>query len=286
MKQIILKEPVTPILGKNPFGGEAWIMFEPMPNGERGIFWKIPTSKKNTYKYIPIDYRIAKISKLHNIYLQYGKKKLFIYEHIGALRFTGLDSIAISASTWPPYLTSGTMFEKIMEHAEITNNEVPYLSFINSYGPLSLRENGLYKFVEIRPANHEVTKLNVSIDYKKLSVKGRARRTVTDELIAEIFPVGPQGISNLFKFISRLFNLEYHKIVVWPDEEISPDELQRKFLSHTMVDRLGEISLFSHYMLPSCEIKTQCAGHRMVFEAMKIITERENICTPVTDFVY
>ncbi len=277
---------MAPIKGRNPFGGEAWIKFEPMPNGERGIFWKIPTSK-NTFKYVPIDYRIAKISKLHNIFLQYGNKKLFIYEHIGALRFTGLDSLAISASTWPPYLTSGSMLKKIMEHAVATDNEIPYLSLVNSYGPLSRRENGLYKFVEIRPTEYGVTELNVSIDYKKLSVKGKKRETVTDELINEIFSVGPQGVSNILKFISRLFNLEYHKNVVWPDEEKDLNELRRKFLAHTMVDRLGEISLFSHYMLPSCEIKTQCAGHRLVFEAMKIITERENIYSPATeDSVY
>lgn len=285
MKQIVLREPMTPIRGKNPFGGEAWIMFEPMPNEEKGIFWKIPTSK-NTHKYVPIDYRIARVSKLHNICLQHSGKKLFIYEHIGALRFTGLDSIAISASTWPPYLTSGKMFEKIMEYAEITDNEIPYLSFLNSYGPLAIREHGLYKYVEIRPETYGITKLNVSIDYKKLSIKCKGKKIVNEELIGEIFSVGPQGVSNLFKFLSRLFNLEYHKIVVWPDEEKDSNELQRKFLAHTMVDRLGEISLFSHYMLPSCEIRTQCAGHRLVFEAMKIITEHENICSPVTDFVY
>ena len=276
MKRLVLTQSVPIIEGKSPTGGTAWIKFEPMPNNEKGIYWKVPNDRGD-YDYIEIDHRIAKMSKrLHNIYLKHGENILYVYEHIGALRFWGLDGFSIEASMWPPYVTTWFMLEKILPYTKELDEEIQYFSFGQPYYPsLFLNEDGLDKSVKIIPNNNGETILNMYIDYRDFNIRDKKRMTVTKDMLKSIFPIGPQGLSKPLRFLSKILGCEYHKIVVWPDQEKNKELLIWKFVAHTMVDRLGELSLFSHNMLPSCEIDSRCAGHKMVLQLIKDISQNE-----------
>ena len=276
MKRLLLTQSVPIIEGKSPTGGTAWIKFDPMPNNERGVFWKVPNLITGDYDYIPIDYRIAKMSKLHNIYLEHGNNILFVYEHIGALRSLGFDGFSIEASNWPPYVTTWYIAERMLRYSKETDEDIPFFSFKQKYyPPLCLHEDGLDKSVEIIPSPNGETILNISIDYRRFKIRDKKRMSVNKDLLENIFPIGPQGISRPLLFLSKLLHCEYHRIVVWPHKEKNKELLTWKFIAHTMVDRLGELSLFSHYMLPSCELVSHCAGHKMVLQLIKDISEKE-----------
>ena len=277
MNRKILTEPVR-VTGTNLTWGNAWVLFEPMPHGQSGIFWKLPTSVKNEYKYIPIDWRIAKCSKkYHNVYLEHDLHRLYIYEHIAALRYDGYDGFSICGTEWPPYETTANYKEKLNAKTLITEDHIPFFRFEKPHKLSFVTEDKLYRSIEIKPTDKLHTNVEAHVKYKKLEIDHGAMEIVTNDLIETIFPVGPQGIWPDYYYFSKFLGMQYHKTVVFPKNEKDKKLLAKKFVWHTMLDRLGDISLLSHNMLLSGEIISYCSGHEMALELVKQIGQTEKI---------
>ena len=275
MKKIILASTPPRFKSKNPFSFDAWLQFEPMPNYEPGVFWKLPAGNGN-FKYIPIDWRIAKLSRLHNIYLQYGWNFLHVYEHISAVRGMGLDSFCISGSWWPPYVTTGTMVDHIRPYLQETTEDIPFLTFSGSYGPLKdIHRNGLESSIALDPADFGELILDTRIKYERYNIEQHDFDVMSPELLNRIFYVGPQGVLRWQAKVSKIFDLQYDKVVVFPENEPDLRVLSQKFIDHTKVDRIGEFMLFSHTHHPSCKVISDCAGHYLAMKLIKHVAIQE-----------
>lgn len=277
MKRKTLHKSVI-VYGKDIYGRDAWVEFEPMKDGQPGFYWKIPlATDPSKFEYIPIDWRIAFASeKMHHIYLKYNCNILRIYEHIDALRNDGYDSIAISGTEWPPYEVTEFYRQKLLKqtvHSVVV--EIPYFTFSKPYKSSFVDDDGLPRSFEIIPNNKSSMSVDAFVSFKKYAINGHIQSIITSDILDEVFPIGPPAIFPVYYWISKLCGFHYHKVVVRPSK--NKEETGKKYAGHAVVDILGDINLLSHYMLPSCDIISSCSGHKQRLELIKEIGRNETL---------
>lgn len=68
------------------------------PSRLPGWYWKQPDGTA-----LPINHHLIGHARPRRIILRHERNALHVFEHIGVLRFLGLDRICLHASRWPPY---------------------------------------------------------------------------------------------------------------------------------------------------------------------------------------
>lgn len=278
------------VKGRNFWGFPAELTFSPTPNGERGWFWR---PRPDGGSIVPIDADCA-ISHIQQISLIHEDEKGFLlclhkYEHIGVLRFGGVDGVVVSTRCsslfpgWPPHFARAYEFwNAVKERLVSTDETIPWVTIPDTvYGT---RSSGRAGYTKLEPAASEGQNLHLTlsvqceypeigrgqIEYRLPPVEGVY--DYTEEVALEgLMAVHTQGFPKMLFYLSLLasaFGWPHHERAVWPQKH-DPVKTIELFLSHRMSDLLGALSLMSHTALPALNAVSYLSGHEPDLKAVK-----------------
>lgn len=267
MQTLRLQRPVT-ITGLNYWGRMSKLTFSPHPNVKPGWWWSVSGDL------VPITVGIVKTAK-RRIMLQVAGQRLHVWEHIGALRFSGLDSVVVEGTGWPPYDGGSGLYWSTLRSALISTGEnISWKPVLQQ----SYFEYGNNRSTTIVPAEDGM-EIDVHIDYPGLGETAVKFSLPTDLqwLLQEIFitrsqgwPKWPYEIMQLLEMIGRPLYLPHLRPsqMTWP-QVVSKEVALEQFALHRILDVLGAVSLVYHEALPACRVFSHCSGHFGDIEAIK-----------------
>lgn len=288
-------EKEVKVEGKNFWGLRSRLTCTPTEHGEPGWFWR-PAPDEDL---VPIDVRCATVQK-RRISLAYqgerGARYLHCYEHIGVLRFTGIDGVIISVkgfpAGWPPhYGRAFELWQAISRHCKDTEEGVPWISIPDATADDDGRLvegltgiDGLWSdrspgFTGLRP-NSKEGRLTVLVrsDYPSVnrwtlyhSVANGYEELETPDLrdclsaYTPGFPKRLYYVSLLARFFLRW---PHHGRTVWSQKHDYAETINL-WAWHRECDLLGVISLVSHTALPALHAVSYLSGHEPDLDAVK-----------------
>ncbi len=262
IKQKLLSRSVT-ITGKNFLNKRSAITFAPY--SKLGWWWKVGD------EIIPIDWRIARYKK-GRVQLFYKGHVLNVWEHIGILRFLGIDCVLISADTWPPYYTALEYFTELSPYLYGTEAILPVVRFPQKGEYASANKLGSY--VVLAPQPLPDLRLEVVSQWEDLPENKQSilfSKLYETAKILEVLSAKPQGLSKRkvpAKVLSTLGIWGHMRTVSWKSDFPSKEVAAIHWGYHRMQDFLGELSLVSHTALPIGAATSYMAGHRETLSAI------------------
>jgi hypothetical protein len=261
IKRLRLSRQVS-IKGFDFFGRKAKITFFPCYNP--GWHWMCGN------KLVPINSKLV-ICDRKRIALRYGKHRLQIYEHIGALRFTGLDFIAVQSSEWSPYFGRVLeLWEALKPFCIDTEEKIPWVRLKNKVSASILGRNGNYRSVSLSPMENKL-EMEVIADFRKF---GRStfefKYPYPLEDVFQAYTLGwPPYLHDISEILSEVKIWKHHNHMVWLKND--PSSVIRETARHRAVDILGTISLVAHDALPSGKLVSFRGSHKLDMRVMSKI---------------
>jgi hypothetical protein len=242
--------PTVIIHGQDIFGRNARIKFSACE--KPGWYWRCGN------EVVPITSDLASYQS-RRITLRYKTCVLEIYEHIGALRWTGLDGIIVESPKFPPY------FGRV---AEIWNTLRPCcketgdkLSWVRPRETCFHSEGD--RCVYISPNGLDELIMSIFLDIKGIGLDATTYKMPGP--LDDIFEARALGRPDYFYHISkflRFWGWPHHESATWK-QELSPEELLQKISLHRTTDLLGALSLVTHDQLVSGEVVSIKGGHQI-----------------------
>lgn len=255
MERVRLLKPVT-VAGVDIFGRSAKILFSPVNSS--GWFWK------NGENYFAITSSLATCMP-RRICLQNDRQKLEAYEHVGPLRWTGLDGILVESNNFPPYFgRSLELWEELKPFCFLTKEKVSWSTVIASV-KVAHADNAS-RWLEMRPSidGRPCLKITVIVDYPGIGSKERIYQFPgSGQLLKKIIMARTLGWPRWLYYLSHYGPTSlwfHHHRIAWP-QQYSSDVILGHILNHRAADLLGALSLFSNQGLLAGEIFSHCAGH-------------------------
>lgn len=266
LRKKLIKE-VT-IRGKNLLRQDASITF--LPAGKPG--WYLRTLTHGT---VPIDHRIAR-HREGRIQLHCGDTTINIWEHIGILRFFGIDGVVVIAhNKWPPFLGGVRGYYPAFLKDGVLEEENSVLPTIK---PLRHDEhqslNGILACTEISSADS----LELQVQAKWGDLPWYKANLAMDVIsskewyeICDSKPQGwPKGRSPLLSLAIRLLKQwTDHGNIAWIKDFKNPEDVAYAWGLHRVQDIFGCLSLCSHKALPAMKFRSYCAGHKEDLKVLK-----------------
>jgi hypothetical protein len=214
--------------------------------------------------------------KFRRIRLICPGRKLEVFEHIGILRWVGLNAIVLSSDPWPPHFGNGLpLWEALRTHCQKDLSKT--ISWQTVVDPVkwvypNLR-GGKKGFTQIFPVNEQKLYLDVTFSYRPYG-EITVNMVLPDELdkLEEVFKYPAQGTSAfLHKFLFRAtshFGWPKRSTITWPQDH-SKEELMRRFVLHRVLDLLGGLSLLCGEGLFAGRVVSRYSGHQADIEAAR-----------------
>ena len=262
-----LKKQVT-ITGPDFWGRPSWITFKPANSS--GWLWKSPDY------IVQISTDIMQL-RFHRVALSNGYSELECFEHIGVLRWLGLNGVMIGSCRSPPY------FRRPLElWQEIKPNLVEIgkfdWSFPKEENTAAFQRGTESAFTKIQPNLPDQNGLNVDILCKfdnigceaiDFSSPGGERKL---EVACEAYALGrPSWVYWVSKLASLIW-WPHHGHVAWVQEH-SKDEMMWMIVQHRLVDLLGVLAFAHPTKLLAGRVNSYMGGHRSDVEAVKILNK-------------
>lgn len=251
MNRYVLEQEVH-ICGRDFFGREASVILR--PTREKGWYWQADN------EVVPLSPAIL-TRKWRRLALTHKGAELNVFEHLGALRFTGLDNVLIvSATNWLPHDGSAAIFwDACKPHVRSAGTLVgqqmtPQQRF---EGDRSLRYSHYCG---------EVLVVHVAVDYPSLG-QGKAYGAFPSiaefESIASVRTQGWPRWSRNAAIVAGWCGWPHRHNSVWPQEHPAADT-SRHFAQHRMIDLLGALSVACPPGgMMTGAIRSRCAGHAL-----------------------
>lgn len=253
MKKIVLGKEVV-VKGRDFFGRRTSVLLRPIK--ESGWYWQTPSNG-----IVPITPDLL-LTKLRRVVLEYRGEKLEVFEHLGPLRFYGLDNLLVAPeSNWLPYDGSAGLFWKACR---------PYMLEVGKLSPFSIDPLSFSsgdKRLDYYSANtpqRELLTVSVGIDYPRLGAC-TIRSTVQHESFRELMCVKTQGWPRYYRplaIAAGWCGWPHRHAAVWPQEH--PAEVTLSLFSkHRLLDLLGALSVLcppGHIL--SGNVNSYKAGHK------------------------
>lgn len=256
MNRLKLFVPAVTVHGQDIFGRNARIKFSAYE--KTGWHWQCGN------EVVPITSDLASYQN-RRITLRYKTYVLEIYEHIGALRWTGLDGIIVKSPKFPPYFgrvaeTWNTLRPCCKKTGDKISWVIPREACFHAEGDrsISISPNGLDELI-----------MSIFLD-----IKGIGSNVTTYKMpspLDSIFEARALGQPNYFYYLSkflRFWGWPHHENATWKQKD-SPEELLQKISLHRVTDLLGALSLVTHDRLVSGETVSIKGGHRIDIEMIK-----------------
>lgn len=248
MDRYELTESVV-VEGPNFWGRRSRLVLEPID--KPGWYWR---TKGEDVLITPKLLRYRQ----NRLVLEHGRSRLNVYEHIGAFRFLGLDSVCIHSDPWPPYDGCGKELGekisfKLRRHGSIS-------AWSCAGGTASA---GRAAAVGFSPS-HDTLTVDVYIDYRGLGDLSAAwdfPHNSFDRFASVRAPGWGLGRKPVAWLMSKL-GWPHYRHVNWPDFSEKEKTLE-SFALHRTFDILGALSVLpppGHIL--SGKFFSQCAGHK------------------------
>lgn len=247
------------IEGRNLLRKKSSITF--LPAGKPG--WWLRTTNSGD---VPIDHRIAK-HKEGRIQLCSGGVILNVWEHIGALRFMGIDGVIVVVhDNWPPFLGGMRGYRPYFLKDGVTVED----GIMPTIKPVRYGEYESYNHMLSSTAISPSEKLILNVRAKWGDLPWYDQRLVMEELSEDLWediwdskPQGwPKGRSLFFTLLIRLFKKLNRKEVAWIEDFPDKKSASYRWGLHRVQDILGCASLCSHIALPIMHYDSYLAGHK------------------------
>lgn len=245
---------INPIVvsGRDFFGRTAEIRFS--PSDLPGWHWKCGS------EIVPITSDIASYSP-RRITLRYKNHLLETYEHIGALRWTGLDGIVLESSKLPPYHgRTKELWHALKPSCRNTREKVPWIKPSNICAETMPDSDS--RSVSLAPFDR---KLIVLVIVKIKGIGTRIRSCELPSSLENVFGAYTLGWpSQLYHFskLAGLFGWPHHENIEWAQAN-TRESLLDKISLHRTDDLLGALSLITHDHLVSGKVISYKGGHRL-----------------------
>jgi hypothetical protein len=272
MKRLILTQPVG-LYGPGYFGHlgkRGKIAFMPADNfGE----WTWQIDRK---RFLQINPRIVDTStrRLRLIDSEGGSDKKFeVYEHTGALRFTGLGNVLVSSSKWPPcFGRTIEQWQALKPACRETSRDLSWYTPKRSFSWVYPRKrNGSVGFTEIHPSAEPKLSLEITCTYPGVGELVQDFTFPNLKLLEEIFAVHTQGWPRKLYWPARvgaLLGIPLYRTSNWPQEHASED-LIRLYIYHRALDLLGALSLLCLDGMFAGRVVSHCSGHEADLHVVK-----------------
>jgi hypothetical protein len=266
MNRLRLLKPVV-VKGKDIFGRNSWIKFSPTPHNQRGWYWKC----RNEIT-IPINSDIAR-HRPRRITLEYKGNFLEMYEHIGVLRWTGLDGVVIESAKFPPYHgRTAELWDALKKSCKKTRGEVPWIRPAKSYRVIHKKDK---RSISITPVDQGLIIIII------LGAEVLGPKKTNYELpmpLDEVFKTYTLGWPFYLYYLSKLLGMlgwPHHKCLEWAQTN-SREDLLTKISLHRLGDLLGGISLITHDHLISAKVISNRGRHKLDMDMIeKIVLKKE-----------
>lgn len=262
MKRKLISE--IKVSGLDIFGRDSEITFSPALLD--GWFWNLGDF------IVPINYLLIK-GRLRRLSLEIDRRReLEIYEHIGVLRWTGLNGVVINSKRFPPYFgRASEMWEVLKRSAVPLDAEVSWVTVKRE-----IKVGSSYRYLQILPQSkgrQPGLNIRVYINFPKLgswTCETHLPMALALEDCLRARTLGwPQWLYH-FSLLAPNFIWHHHKKVVWP-QDYSTSEILNEIAMHRLADLLGALSLVSSRHLLAGEVISYCSGHELDILALKQI---------------
>lgn len=259
MHRLMLERPVI-IKGSDFFGREAILDINP----SKVAGWMLQYTKCG-YS-VPIDHKIAEYRK-RRITLSYDEIKVHVYEHLGVLRYMGIDGMVIRPATaWLPYHgRPWEMWQVIKDACLEVNRKVSWCAVNKEIRYNHPAPGKGYTVIEpLENVNDPFLEASITINFSGLGSYAR-RYSVNHLTMERAMQVYTQGWPPWLKYLSRLVSYwplswPHHEHINWsngqPAEIILPE-----FGLHRFVDLLGALSLTRWDRLLAGHVISVYGGH-------------------------
>lgn len=249
MKKLVLKNEVL-VTGHDFWGRKTSVLLR--PTKESGWYWQ--TDKD----IVPVTPEVLSFKK-RRLVLAHGRDELNVFEHLGPLRFFGLDHLLIvPESRWLPYDGSSDIFWSKCKRELVEDGELGsccYSEHINVDGE---------KILQYIPTAMSL-RLKVSIDYPGLGYEELLSNMDFDspnEIAAAKTQGWPMSGRRLAILAEKFVGWPHRDAAIWPQEHELKD-VRRMFAEHRRLDLLGALStLCTPGNLLSGTIVSHKAGHK------------------------
>lgn len=249
MQRLALTKSVT-MSGPNFFGFPGSITFE--PSNQSGWYWKTSDAT------IPISLATANpIASCNCVTLQHGRNRLSIYEHIGALRWMGLDGIVVQSTPLPPYDSRVIdQWHTLCSSAQLVSDHLPWVTGGSACVYHDKVPGGLIQFT---PSSSPGLNVEIVIDYPGLG--GYELHWNTSESLLPAFYAYSQGYPPWKQTLANLIGWIHRDKVVWANPDADSRHILRLFALHRLADLLGTLSLLTNDHLLAGTVHSLGAGH-------------------------
>jgi hypothetical protein len=255
MRRLMLVNPVR-IRGHDFFGRGAEVTLAPAE--EPGWFWHVGG------KDVPIGPSCVHADR-RCLVLRHDGHRLYVFEHLGALRAMGLDGVRIAAATsWLPYDGRALQYWNALPQA--TAECEPLRPMSRPLHESVQRNDGIPRRLDVKLGTGDALKVTVRVAYPKWG-----ERTVTRSFPDErgggwddIISARPLAKPPWLRAAARaaaLLGWPHYDNVLWP-QDAEPEALLEELAHHRILDLLGALATIlrpGKYL--TGEIATDLADH-------------------------
>lgn len=211
--------------------------------------------------------------KPRRVCLEYHGQKLEVFEHIGVLRWFGLDGVAIESTPWPPYHGRPyELWEKVLEAVEEISGE--HWKWFSISGSVGAAHNSSLGYTEIKPHNERELYIKITSRYDGIGTEEMEFNYPEDLPFLEIaMRAHALGWPIWTYYLSKAASVvwwPHHSKVTWLQEK-GPDETLRLIVLHRLVDLLGPLSIAAPEGLLAAQIESFASGHRADVHALQLV---------------
>ncbi len=257
-------EKAVKVTGRDYFGRKAEITFTPTNPHQPGFFWDCNPGEKA----IPISENLAS-TRSRQITLMHESRLLNVYEHIGVLRYAGIDGVKIASSQWPPFHGRPLeLYDAIMEKTIPIQQSQQWITLTKR---VQINYPGAMKrYTSLIPGGKPGLKIIVACEYEGVGYQ-ELRFSLPRDNLKETFSAFAQGWPKW-----AYYPLRAAKFLGWPhldhiewSQKHKNDKAIELFCQHRLVDLLGGLSLLHPTKLFAGTVVSHCSGHWADVQATK-----------------
>ena len=271
MKKLIMNNgAIVPVTGQCYRGLPSELRFIDSPRC--GIYWRPPGESQP----LKVDVSIAKYyERFGFLYLRHGRRALPVWEHIGALAWTGLSGVIVESTWHPPHFGRVKEFWEALRPNLVASTED--VSWCRPERTVVWRYPKRDGFTQLDPhldVREKSLKVRLVSDYKGCGgLEGEFSFPADIDVLLRAFdaysPAYPPKWKWRIATAASWLGWPHRHRMTWPHKQPDAATIEL-FLLHRLADLVGAFSLASHRHLPSGVLTSYCSGFEADIEVLRL----------------